>query len=648
MSRFFHIAAALGACLSLVACSGSEDPGAAGGTAGSASPDDSTSEGFVFKGPMGAGGLITIQPLNANLDPEGDAITSQVLSEDGAYSLSVPGHQGLVELTAEGPAFNEASGAKVPEEVITLRAFGEVGTTTVLHVNLLTDLTKERLEEYLLDGMPFAEAEALVMDEFLDALTIYDDRQRPQFTGSSIDPHNGGYEAAWLLGFSSIVSEAGRAERPPESTHDDHFQTVSAMDAIRDDFADNGQLTRNTLDMLEMAETLLNPDLVTLGLKKHHEDAGTFGDHTDPVPDLHKFLDSDHDGIVNADDNCRYQPNEDQALASGGTYGVLCDTRLASISVDEQWGCGITGYDSYLGPAGSVACWEVEGAKTGGKPPEPTTHPSAAHPPWGEANPFSGMGGDQPTFTEVVVAGDRDEAPWVCAVVDGMLGDDTICWDGAGGAFAMPTPLPEALGDLTLSSDQVCGTLPAGLGTACFGRDGTAGLTLAQAYDHLTIAGDSFLCGLTDGTLECTAADGNPVPMPPPVQATTVLDFDANTAGGEPLVCAVLAGGDIECFDLASGGDPGPVAGPVGSDFVAVAVGQGTVCATDTAGKVICTREDDPSARCPEHAEPPPFAVQVDIDECHACGIDEHGFGTCWPSNWARKVGEGESIHPPD
>jgi|GEM_PF-2627123 len=659
MTRFFHIAAALGAMSTLVACSGGADPGTSGGTAGSASTDDSTSDGFIFKGPMGTEGSITITALGPDLHPVLDddgnelSVTENVLSDDGAYEVNLPGHQGLVRIEATGPVFNEAVGAKHTDESVTLLAYGEVGERTSVHVNLLTDLIHERLKERLLEGVPFTEAQQQVMEEFFEALP-YTDREPPQVHGHELNPHESGYEAAWLLGFSSIVAEAARATPPDDSDHDDHFETGGAMDNIRNDFAGDGTLSTQTTDMLWTAEELLNPDLVTLGLKKHHAD----GAFVHVVPDLHKFLDTDHDGILNDEDNCRYHPNPDQTPVDGETFGIQCDTRLVALSADENWGCGVTSNDSYLGPAGSVACWEVEGAKTGGAPPHPDQYQGAPHAPWGEMSPFAGMGGDSPTFTEVVVAGSTPSDPWICAVVDGgAMPDVTICWDSL--VPEAPTPLAVAIEGLTISEELVCGTDPTTLGTACFTRSGAASVTLLDTLSDVTLFGAATVCGIEDsgdgtGPMSCVDGTGATIPLPPEVDGEDVLAIDGNTAQNDALGCAILLDGSAVCFDL-NPGDGGliPPPTPEGTGFVDIAVGLGTACATDAAGAVTCTQRDhdDPAVMegdafaCPPHGDPPAFATNIQIDTCHACGIDDQGFGTCWPTNWERLVGEGEPVY---
>ena len=45
----------------------------------------------------------------------------------------------------------------------------------------------------------------------------------------------------------------------------------------------------------------------------------------EPVPDLNRVIDSDLDGLANADDNCRLVANADQADADQDGIGDACE-----------------------------------------------------------------------------------------------------------------------------------------------------------------------------------------------------------------------------------------------------------------------------------------------------------------------------------
>lgn len=637
MTRPLEFAVALVGALGLVACGATSDSGSAGGTAAAAS-DESTSDGYVFKGPMEDGSGVLLIPLGPDLEELDGQASFDVSGGDGGYSATIA-HAGLVRIEAEGYVFNEAKGETDASGMVKLVAYGEVGERTSLHVNLLTDLIHLAVEQELRAGVPFTEAEALVLDQFFDALP-FDDRPEPDISGRDLHPHDSGYEQAWLLGFSSIVAEAARHG---ESTSDD-FQVQLLLEALREDFADDRQFRPENIDLFLNSEAALNPDLATLGLTAHHT---LYGNDHHPVADLHMFLDSDHDGIRNFEDNCRYLPNADQRESTEGPFGVDCDTRLLDIATSEEWGCGLTAHDSYIGPAGSVTCWEVAGATTGGAPPTPTAFPGAPHNPWEGDSPFAGAPGDPPpSFVDIELAARAMQEPWVCATNNV---DMTVCWDGE--EPGAPFILDEGLVDLTMSPGQVCGTSLVTGSTTCFDRDGQPTFSLTPALDAITHMGLDQLCGIDAilGNPLCIDAGGLPISgldgQPP------AIDIDANTADAAAYLCIVAeSDGAITCLDLDETDTLGPPPAPEGAGYVEVAVGLGTVCGTKADGSMLCTRfpESSPEGEpgepqsCPEHAKPPEFATHVQIDRCHACGIGSDGFGACWPDNWSRGLAEGD------
>jgi hypothetical protein len=387
-----------------------------------------------------------------------------------------------------------------------------------------------------------------------------------------------------------------------------------------------------------------------LGLQEHNDSLET----GKPVPDLHEFLDSDLDGLINDEDNCRYVANPDQEPVAGQPFGEACDFRLDTLSMDEFWGCGITAYESEKGPAGTITCWEVQGAKTGGAPPHPALFPGAPIAPWRDGNPFGGMGGDTPTFLDVSIAGDGPDDAWICAVPHaGGTPIATMCWDqnNPGTPFELSVPIL----NLSMSSERVCGSSEDGFGSFCFSRTGAEAMSTAAIVDQMKLVGSAHLCGISaEGTFACVDGTGNAVPLPAPLDGAEILDFDANTAGGSPFGCAVLADdGSVACFTLDESAPYMPPPTPPGTGFVEVAVGLGVACASTAEGEVTCTRRDDEDPAvlggdahpCGDFfAAPPPYATNLVADECQVCGIDQMGFGVCWPTNWERARGEGEPI----
>ncbi|MBL8618972.1 MAG: hypothetical protein JNM72_25395 [Deltaproteobacteria bacterium] len=627
----------------LCGCASPGDSGEAGGSTDAADTSGSA-EGVIFKGPMAAGGQIELQPLSAALEPVGPPVLVEVRDDGGSYSATLD-HQGLVRITAQGEAFNEAWGDKKAGEPITLVAYGEVGERSSLHVNLLTHLIAPALEEELRAGTPFMVAQDALLDELFDALPMAD-RQPPGVRGPELEPFGEGYAQAWLFGFSGVVAEASRGYGAPDADSADGFDLPAFLDELSLGFAEQGALPLEAYEVLRAAEPALNPDLAMLGLHRLIEEGGLSAE----VPDLHRFLDSDQDGVLNEVDNCRYVFNPDQEAAGEGPHGAACDTRMQMVSSTDRWGCGVLAAESVVGPAGGVVCWELRGAETGGSPPAPAVYPAAVRAPWGEDSPFAGADGDAPTFRAVGVGGADDSLPWVCATL--ADGTATLCWDAADPS--MPTPLSAPVGAPQLSAARVCGLRLDGGGVLCADRGGAPAPGITGAALDFALAGDGHLCVVDEaGALRCQDPAGAALDVP----ALAGLELRAvggNTAGGDAFICGVTADeGEVRCADLDSGAGVAALPpAPEGGGYVNVAVGRGTVCAWTADDTLRCGRweQDDPevlageAVACPEWAATPASAWGVSLGSCVGCGIGADGFGACWPDEWSRARGEGEPI----
>lgn len=560
----------------------------------------SSTSGVIYKGPMEEGASVTLQPLADDLFAVGDPVSTWVLDNGGEFDATVE-HHGLVLITSEGAAFNEAFGGLKAEERVVLSGYGVLGDVSRVNVNLLTDLTRVRVHDLLLDGLTWEIANDQAVDELHGSLPL-GDRDKPGLKGSEIDLTVQGYDQAWVFALSAIVTEAAAG---------DGVELDDLMARIREGFAAEGAVSLVVHDQLRDAERRVNPDLAMLGLQAHIEDYGL--DYA--VPDLNTVLDTDGDGIVNSDDNCPYTVNPAQTLASGAPFGMACDQRLLDLATSDVWGCAVRAVN------GSLACWLLDGAKTGGTPPNPQIFPAAPVFPWGTDDRFDGV------YTEVAL-GQRATDPdhWFCL---NRSEGNTTCWDQAD-----PAPIVDVgarLTDLQMSGDMVCGL--DGDSAVCVGRDLTPGPEMVAS--SFTVAGAGALCGLSGGVVSCI----DDVGVVDFGGAFVGLDLDRISAshfGDGAHLCGLLAGsGEIVCAE--EGATPA-TAPPPGGGWVELAVGRGVVCASDGEGHLACGRQPEV---CPEHEPPPPGATGLVAGECTTCGLDGLGVGICWPRNWYRLRGEG-------
>lgn len=568
------------------------------GDTGGVTPVDETGDvaGVIFKGPMQADGVVTLQALDEQGLDVGDPVEAVVTDAAGSYVVTGV-RRGLVRVTAEGGTLNEASG-EVDARPLSLRAFAEVGGPTQdVHVNLLTDLTHRRVETLLAEGLAPPDAIRQAQDELRAALPIGVGRA-PEAQGEATDPYGGGFDASWLFAFSGVFAEAGlRYEADGLGTLSD------VMDDVRGDLADDGDVTDAVRDLIRASELRFNPDLATISLETHAaENALDLA-----LPDPHPALDSDHDGVANDVDNCRYVDNADQAAEDGLDFGEACDYRLAAISTSEELGCAV------LAETQALTWWSVAAEPIGGSPPRPDAFPQDAEAPWGE-DAFSAGGWRGVATAEGIV----------CAVGEAGVS----CWEEG-----LPTETPRLDGDfesVVVGEALVCG-LSTGLEVSCSRRADGEAIELGAAV-QIAPLGAGAVCLLTsDGKIGCYDEDGARVSLPD--QPDGSFRKIAGSSVGEGWACVLDEAGAIACF----GAGVLAAAAPSGSGYREMAVGASVACVTDGDGMTTCWRDE---AVCPEVAEAPPGLTQLTAGECQVCGVDPTGLGTCWPRAW-------DVAHPP-
>ena len=202
--------------------------------------------GKVQKGPFVTGTTITVNELNESLGQTGKAFTTSITSDDGSFSLSnIEMESNLALLSGNGFYYNEVLG-KLSTAQITLQAIADLSNEETVNINVLTHITKARIEKLVGDGMSFADAKRKAEGEFQDFLgvTEHSDQGFEQMSIASQGDYN-----AMLLAFSVIL------QRPTHLLND--VPTLPAeltwlMTNLSTDFADNG-----TVDNEALVDTLL-------------------------------------------------------------------------------------------------------------------------------------------------------------------------------------------------------------------------------------------------------------------------------------------------------------------------------------------------------------------------------------------------------
>ena len=197
--------------------------------------------GKVQKGPFVTGATITVNELNQSLGQTGKAFTTSITSDDGSFSLNnIEMESNLALLSGNGFYYNEVIG-QLSNAQITLQAITDLTNEKTVNINVLTHITKARIEKLVGDGMSFADAKHKAEGEFQDFLGVTEHSSQG-FEQMSIV--SGGDYNAMLLAFSVIL------QRPSNAM--DVIPTLPAeltwlMTRLSSDFADNGAIDNEAL-----------------------------------------------------------------------------------------------------------------------------------------------------------------------------------------------------------------------------------------------------------------------------------------------------------------------------------------------------------------------------------------------------------------
>jgi len=550
-----------------------------------------TTNGFIFKGPLERGATLELTPYADDLSLDGDPVAATVESDDGGYSAEID-HRGLVYLSATGAALDESSGGPTGD-AITLGGYAILsGDSQSVQINLLTDLSSRRVEALIAAGTAPEDAIAQAQDELVSSIHI-GSGAGPEKQGAELDPYGADFDQSWLFAVSAIVATGGSAM---EASGDGSLSQL--MDDLREDLADDGALSDEAAEFVHETEAGMDPDLATLALTSTLNGAGTGR----TLPDIHPALDTDHDGITNDLDDCRYVANADQTESEGLGFGDACDYRLMSIAANDDWGCGVLLRD------GGVVCWQVSAPPSGGTPPAPDVYPSHPEAPWGDEARLEG------TYSGVAIG-----QGVTCAI--SASGTELDCdVEGASDQLVLTGDFQQ----VSASGALIC-TLDSEGAALCVDTSGAELVRDPGPFAQIQ-AGDSgsVLTRSKDaGALAWLSYAGGPTGLPSLPDGA----FDRFSNGGDDYGCAVATdGGALSCW-----GDAGLAGGEPGGSFAEVAVGDGVACAADADGSLSCWWDDD---HCAREGDLPPELHDLHAGGCQVCGVDQLGIGRCFPRYW--------------
>jgi hypothetical protein len=291
-------------------------------------------KGNIQKGPFSSGTSITIQALDANLDPLGTSYQTSTTDDFGAFTLGSQITSRYVEIIAKGYYFNEIAGSLSPSE-LTLRAYTDLGPGTVANVNLLTTLEEKRVA-YLLKNkaLSFTAAKTQAEAELLAVFNIKNIANVAVF--ETMDISKVGESNAILLAISCILQRTNTVA-----------QLSELISKISVDLESDGTLdSATTKAAIANYSSDFTVAKVTTNLSKRYSDLGL---SSIAVPDFGPYLDDDNDSIINKFDfTLSYSPattaTESTAVTSNAGTVVLppdiasgtATTTIGSLVVDGK------------------------------------------------------------------------------------------------------------------------------------------------------------------------------------------------------------------------------------------------------------------------------------------------------------------------
>ena len=237
--------------------------------------------GKVQKGPFVTGATVTVNELNESLVQTGMSFTTSISSNDGSFSLNnIEMESDLALLSCNGFYYNEVIG-QLSSAQITLQAFADLTDEETVNINVLTHITKARIETLVGEGMSFADAKRQAEGEFQDFLGVTEHFNQG-FEQMSIVSE--GDFNAMLLAFSIILQKPSNdmMEIPTLPA-----QLTLLMTNLSTDFADNGVVDdRSLVDKLINNISLQNQVYIRRRIQNYYSGLGLNVE----IPDFESYI----------------------------------------------------------------------------------------------------------------------------------------------------------------------------------------------------------------------------------------------------------------------------------------------------------------------------------------------------------------------
>ena len=240
--------------------------------------------GNAQKGPFLMGTNVTINELNEKLGQTGRSYNTTIASNDGWFEINnTVLNSSLVQITANGFYFNELYN-DLSDAQLSLSAIEDLSTSSVVNINVLTNIIKGRIEFLVNSGKEFSAAKQQAQEEFLNFLgaTNVHSNDFSQLTISN----NNNIGNAILLASSVIVQRFQRyphgLEYRPKVAELSQLLSQMSLDFKNDGIINNDAI----IDTLLYNLKFLSMNEIRSNIKQRLNSLGV----VDSVPDFEKYI----------------------------------------------------------------------------------------------------------------------------------------------------------------------------------------------------------------------------------------------------------------------------------------------------------------------------------------------------------------------
>jgi hypothetical protein len=235
--------------------------------------------GVAQKGPLAVGSTVTARELGLNLAATGSLYSYTTTSATGAFMPASSFASPLLAMTATGSYTDEVTGT-ASDGPVTLRSYANLGSETVLNVNVLTTLAFKRIDTLLnTHAMKFADARAQAEREVLAAFGIVAGTSPGAF--GSLDAGSATDGGHLLAALSSVIVQGRTAA-----------QVDALLGALQTDIGAHGAIT----DAANQHALALSAQALNLASVARHL-AALYGKSVDAAT-LADWIDQDGDGVI--------------------------------------------------------------------------------------------------------------------------------------------------------------------------------------------------------------------------------------------------------------------------------------------------------------------------------------------------------------